>query len=256
MAYDKVVDSAVLDAALTDIADAIRAKTGKSDSMSLDAMPGEIESIPAGGGSTDAEDALIARTITEYNNPRVNTIGRNAFTLCTALTRVDLPQVTSIAGNAFSECLALTRADLPQVSSIGNNAFYGCAALISADFPLVTGIDARTFSGCKALTGVNFPLVTSIGANAFSNCAALTGVDLPLVTFIGANTFLGCSSLTRLVLRNDPGVCTLAGSSAVPDTAYVYVPDALVENYKVATNWSAHADRIKPLSELPEEGEA
>ena len=46
MAYDKVVDSAALDAAMTDIADAIRAKTGKTDPLTIEQMPIEIDGIP------------------------------------------------------------------------------------------------------------------------------------------------------------------------------------------------------------------
>ena len=48
MAYDKVVDSAALDTALTDIADAIRTKTGKTDPLTLEQMPSEIEGIESG----------------------------------------------------------------------------------------------------------------------------------------------------------------------------------------------------------------
>lgn len=55
MAYDKVVDSAALDAALTDIADAIRTKTGKTDPLTLEQMPSEIEGI-SGGGSSEVDE--------------------------------------------------------------------------------------------------------------------------------------------------------------------------------------------------------
>ena len=48
MAYDKVVDSAALDTALTDIADAIRTKTGGTDPLTIEQMPSEIEGISAG----------------------------------------------------------------------------------------------------------------------------------------------------------------------------------------------------------------
>ena len=48
MAYDKIVDSTALDTALTDIADAIRAKTGKTDPLTIEQMPSEIEGISAG----------------------------------------------------------------------------------------------------------------------------------------------------------------------------------------------------------------
>lgn len=51
MAYDKVVDSAVLDAGLTKIADAIRAKGGTTDNMEFpDGFASLIESIETGGG--------------------------------------------------------------------------------------------------------------------------------------------------------------------------------------------------------------
>ena len=55
MAYDKVVDSAALDAAMTDIADAIRAKTGKTDPLTIEQMPSEIEGI-SGGGSSEVDE--------------------------------------------------------------------------------------------------------------------------------------------------------------------------------------------------------
>lgn len=51
MAYDKVVDSAALDTQLTSIADAIRAKTGGSNSLVFpDGFLQAIAAIEAGGG--------------------------------------------------------------------------------------------------------------------------------------------------------------------------------------------------------------
>ena len=48
MAYDKIVDSTALDAALTDIADAIRTKTGGTNPLTIEQMPSEIEGIESG----------------------------------------------------------------------------------------------------------------------------------------------------------------------------------------------------------------
>lgn len=45
MAYDKVVDSAALDAVFTDIANSVRAKTGKTAKIAVGSLPAEIESI-------------------------------------------------------------------------------------------------------------------------------------------------------------------------------------------------------------------
>lgn len=51
MAYDKVVDSSVLDAGLTQIANAIREKAGTSDNLAFPtAMAEAIAAIQAGGG--------------------------------------------------------------------------------------------------------------------------------------------------------------------------------------------------------------
>lgn len=51
MAFDKVVDSAVLDTGLKQIADAIRAKAGTSDNLAFPtAMAEAIAAIEAGGG--------------------------------------------------------------------------------------------------------------------------------------------------------------------------------------------------------------
>lgn len=50
---DKAVDSAALDSALTGIADAIRAKTGGTDPLTLEQMPGEIANIEAGSSEVD-----------------------------------------------------------------------------------------------------------------------------------------------------------------------------------------------------------
>lgn len=59
MAYDKVVDSAVLDAGLKQIADAIREKGGTSDNLAFpQAMADAIAAIEAGGGGGGGLDFL------------------------------------------------------------------------------------------------------------------------------------------------------------------------------------------------------
>lgn len=58
MAYDKVVDSTVLDNGLTAIANAIREKGGTTDSLAFpDAMVTAIGAIEAGGGGGNYESA-------------------------------------------------------------------------------------------------------------------------------------------------------------------------------------------------------
>ena len=55
MAFDKIVDSTALDTALTDIADAIRTKTGKTTPLTIEQMPSEIESISGSSSSLESD---------------------------------------------------------------------------------------------------------------------------------------------------------------------------------------------------------
>lgn len=69
MAYDKVVDSAALDTKLTSIADAIRAKTGGSNSLVFpDGFLQAIAAIETGGGGGDftTGEFTLASTTAKY----------------------------------------------------------------------------------------------------------------------------------------------------------------------------------------------
>lgn len=67
MAIDKAVDSTALDSALTNIANAIRTKTGGTDPLTLEQMPSEIESISGGGSSEIDENWKYATKISFAN---------------------------------------------------------------------------------------------------------------------------------------------------------------------------------------------
>ena len=96
-----------------------------------------------------------------------------------------------------------------------------------AESDSVTSIADYAFMGCQELTSISFPVATSIGEMAFQDCSALTtlyiGTELDTVcTLSDTNAFTGCVNLTN-----------------------IYVPEALVNSYKTASNWSSFADKIK-----------
>lgn len=66
------------------------------------------------------------------------------------------------------------------------------------------------------------------------------------------NAFYKCSNLSKVIIDNEtpPTRDSNAFASCSSELAF-YVPDSAVETYKVATGWTAFADRIKPLSEWP-----
>ena len=69
MAFDKVVDSAALDAQLTSIADAIRSKGGTTDQLTLAGMVDAINAIQTGGGGIQSVSGeySIAEDVASFN---------------------------------------------------------------------------------------------------------------------------------------------------------------------------------------------
>ena len=201
---------------------------------------------------------LIGRNISgAYTNETVTSIGSYAFYNCYKLTTVNFPVAESIGEYAFNSCSSLTTADFPAVTSIGSRAFYTCSALTTADFPVATSIGSYAFYTCSALTTVNFPMATSIGSNAFQACSKLTTVNFPVAESIDSYAFRDCSALTALILRSGARA-TLGGTSAFNNTpiksgtGYIYVPAALVDSYKAASNWSTYANQIRAIEDYPE----
>ena len=131
---------------------------------------------------------------------------------------------------------------------------------ISGDYvnDRVVSIGAGVFNKCNALTSVNMPNVISVGADAFRECSALTSVDLSSVTSIGSNVLMDCQSMLALIIRNEETVCSIGSSNLggrfYNGLAFIYVPSALIEQYKSATNWSARASQIRALEDYTVDG--
>lgn len=96
--------------------------------------------------------------------------------------------------------------------------------------------------------------VTSIGHGAFYSCGSLIIADFKSVTSVSADAFNGCGNLDALILRSDT-MCTLINKNALTNTpiangtGYIYVPSALLDSYKTATNWSTYSTQFKTISE-------
>ena len=264
----------IQDTTLSRIAEAIRAKNGTTDKIKVSDMAAMIKAIKAGGDGKEA--AIIDRSITEYSNGSVETIGDYAFSHCNALTTVDLPAAASIGNSAFSYCGKLTTVDLTAATSIGDYAFSYCGKLTTVDIPAATSIGVYTFyycysietvvlpaatligsqcfSSCDKLTTVDLPAATSIDSYAFGYCSSLTTVDLHAATQIGNYAFDGCTALKALIIRTGQ-VCSLGADLGYgTDSCYIYVPRALVNDYKAATNWAQYADKFRALEDYTVDG--
>lgn len=199
---------------------------------------------------------LIDRSIAEFIDDTVKTVGQYAFYKCQDLENVEMPAVTTIESYAFASCINLLSVSMENAQGrLNGYAFQGCTQLVSFSLPRITSIENSAFSGCKELTNATFPSIATVGQSAFNGCTKLSKVSLPLASSIGSASFANCALLTTVIIGNTSRVATLTNSSAFVNApnAVIYVPDALVDSYKSATNWSTYADRIKGISELPEE---
>ena len=214
---DYIIDGAIL----TDIADAVREKTGAIDPIVPENMAEMLRNVEGDYERGYAEgyekgdsnmDGILTRKGTTIRNDRITYLGIEVFRNYESLAVVDFPNVTST----------------------GVNVFYACYALHT----------------------VNLPSLISISSNMFAYSSLLKRLDFPSVESISGGAFSGCSRLVTLILRKADTVCTLenvsafSGTSIAKGTGFVYVPDNLVEQYKAATNWSTYANQIKPISEL------
>lgn len=138
------------------------------------------------------------------------------------------------------------------VVSLKTNAFYEDYQILNVILPNLKKIEAYTFYMARSLKKVKCVSATSIGLNAFQQCRALETIDIA-----GGGTI---ESLSRsgglpkiIVIRSAEKVTPVSGLSDWGGSlTSIYVADELVEQYKVATNWSSKADKIKPLSEYVE----
>ena len=170
-------------------------------------------------------DKLIERTLTEIINTRITTLGSYAI-YGGNITKIEVPNVTTVAAYGIVST-KITKLYLPKAKSIGSNGVYQNFNCLEMRFDSVNDLSSGAIRGSVKLVKLiisNTDKVCNVQAsNAFAECYHLSG--------------------TVHATYNPEGL----------RDGLIYVPDELVEDYKVATNWSAFADIIRPLSEYVEE---
>lgn len=136
--------------------------------------------------------------------------------------------LTTLSSNCFSNSPNLTKVDLSgsAITTLSSNVFAGCLQL--SDVTLndsITTIQSNAFAYTSIKT-LHFPAtVSSIQATAFANCELAEVYDF----------------------SNHQSIPTLSSSNAFNnnnDTYQIRVPNALLDQWKAATNWSAVATHI------------
>jgi len=197
---------------LTDVADAIREKSGTSEAIQASSFDTAIANIPSGGDAS------------EYFNLTLTAGSSNANGITHSITSIPsnftVPSGTTSLAYLFANCDNLTNVPLFNTSNVTNmnNMFYLCMHLQSIpllDTSNVTNMQAM-FSSCIRLLSVpslNTSNVTNM-QTMFIACNRLTTVpqfDMSSVTNI-TNMFSSCNALTNDSLNNILASCISATS--------------------------------------------
>ncbi len=218
---------------LTDVADAIRAKKGTSETINASDFDTEIENLPSAGGDLDEYINTTISEDTAYNNtftdrfiikPLEININSNVTSLASAFAyfpaeiifkNVDTSNVTTMQ-NMFSNSAKIKNIDLSKFdfSNVINITymFQNCSNLKTvnfgnATFSNFTGVFERIFGGCFSLEEVDtskFSSTVQAPRYMFSGCSKLKRIDLSGLNVSGGfmwGNFENCTSLEFLDIR-------------------------------------------------------
>ena len=279
---------------LTNIANAIRGKNGSTDTYKPSEMAAAITAISGGGGSN--EKAIVEKTFSGiYTNNEITKIGDYAFAgLGNNITGINAPNVESVGEYAFRECGNIQSINMPKVKTIGVNAFgYSVyttmpKCVTNNTFPLLEeshnanvvfgymfdgellylpNIKKRLVMGdltADAPKYINLPEFVDQHTSRrrmFGNNKVIQKVWLPKVANIQYKDFNGCTAFVALILAKTTlvpltDVNAFENSTVATGTGYIYVPSALVSEYKTATNWVTYASQIRAIEDYPDICEA
>lgn len=194
--------------------------------------------------------------------PKATMVQAGAFLRCENLRYAYFPSLVEAQRNSFGST-GIMHADFPALETVGEkytgNVFAYCKSLVSINMPKLKSafVDGGThFKGDQKLTDVNLPELECAAAQMFCDCSALTKIDLPKATEVGRYAFEK-SGIETLILRSET-VATLVHTNAFTSTpiasgtGYIYVPAALIEDYKGATNWSTYAAQFRAIEDYPD----
>lgn len=222
---------------LTTIANAIRSKTGKSDALTLDQMATEIESISAGGGSTeewigDGNTHIWIILGEGRTSPMLGvcpngtvTVDWGDGTTPDTLTGTSTSTVVWTPTHDYAApgdyMITLTASGTmgfagdPEIAELScilrksstsilpDRVYLNAIRRIEIGKNVVLTND-EVFAGCYSLTSVYIPSsVEDTGEKIFSSCNSLKSVTLPSnLPSIRPNTFRYCFSLTTANIPN------------------------------------------------------
>jgi hypothetical protein len=139
------------------------------------------------------------------------------------------------------------------VTEVRNSFFTQCNSITVFKAPDGVALTYNVFQNAKSLSTIEIGSgTTNIRENCFQNTKITSLVIPATVATISANAFKDCIACKTYIIEKTDGVITLSATDAfsgINSSTKIYVPDALVNDYKIASNWSTYANYIYPISE-------
>ena len=158
---------------------------------------------------------------------------------------------TSSCWQAFNSRSHLGKVTMINDCTFGGSAFQGSSITEFVGHNITRFDNGSVLRNCNSLTKVTAPKATYFDANTFDGSKNLTTVDLNgSAGFTRGYVFNNCQKLATLILRSST-VVTLGNVSNFANTPFsgynsqtgtLYVPSALVNDYKTAANWKTFYD--------------
>lgn len=281
MAEYVVVDKERLEADLTTVADAIREKSGTTEDLDFPlGMKEVVESI-----DTSKEEQEKTISITENGTTEVTPDEGKVLSKVTVNTNVES------GGGSGEEFVGIKYSDFDSVR--GNPRVADARSLpilneqLSGGYPFLFACFSKNANGGwhSHLEDVYLPDgIKAIYVGMFyyagtipkihgdlSNVETISGQSyqwsainkfdyyLPSLKSIGANAFAQCTNFEALALKTNNlvslgNVTAFTNTPISKGTGYIYVPRALLEDYKVSTNWATYANQFRALEDYTVNG--
>ena len=114
-----------------------------------------------------------------------------------------------------------------------------------------------SITNCNNLSNVYMPNLNLLGYAACENNVGIKRLKIDVNTSLYARSLRNTSVETLILTCSDKisglsDVNALAGTPIASGTGYIYVPAALIEEYKTATNWVTYADQFRAIEDYPD----
>lgn len=212
--------------------------TGESDTTLSDAVASLASGYGQGGGGYSVKDIFMGTAPSGTNVlfeptatvPAFGISGRRSITKLT----VDASDLTSATQNGGFAGYSIAHNFVPKIHIIGNGIGTAQSYLCydnGSTSSLITIV-------CRGFAGIE--------GSAFRSNKGLKVIDLTFTgNFKGDAVFRDCTLLDTIIIRNGT-VPTLSSTGAFTNTPFasgkaggtIYVPSALINSYKAASNWS------------------